>query len=66
MSATLTKKADESKPRSMAAEPSHKPIWEIFKETADALPAEIVAQLPEDGAEQHDHYLYGTPKRTVE
>ena len=27
------------------------------------LPEEIVARLPTDGASQHDHYIYGTPKR---
>ena len=27
------------------------------------LPPEVVQQLPPEGAAQHDHYLYGTPKR---
>jgi bifunctional DNA-binding transcriptional regulator/antitoxin component of YhaV-PrlF toxin-antitoxin module len=27
------------------------------------LPPEEHAKLPADGAEQHDHYIYGTPKR---
>jgi predicted DNA-binding antitoxin AbrB/MazE fold protein len=31
---------------------------------ANALPEEVVARLPTDGASQHDHYIYGTPKRT--
>src|SRR5436190_15197577 len=30
---------------------------------ADAPPEEL-DKLPVDGASQHDHYLYGTPKRT--
>jgi antitoxin component of MazEF toxin-antitoxin module len=30
--------------------------------TADAPPEEL-DRLPVDGASQHDHYLYGTPKR---
>jgi antitoxin component of MazEF toxin-antitoxin module len=30
--------------------------------TADAPPEEL-DKLPIDGASQHDHYLYGTPKR---
>jgi antitoxin component of MazEF toxin-antitoxin module len=30
--------------------------------TADA-PPEKLDKLPTDGASQHDHYLYGTPKR---
>ena len=28
-----------------------------------ALPPEVLDQFPPDGASQHDHYLYGTPKR---
>jgi antitoxin component of MazEF toxin-antitoxin module len=30
---------------------------------ARALPPEVLAALPDDLAAQHDHYLYGTPKR---
>jgi bifunctional DNA-binding transcriptional regulator/antitoxin component of YhaV-PrlF toxin-antitoxin module len=30
---------------------------------ARALPQETLDRLPEDGASQHDHYIYGTPKR---
>lgn len=28
-----------------------------------ALPPEVVDSWPTDGASQHDHYIYGTPKR---
>ena len=46
------------------AEAARVPIWErIAVSTADA-PAEELAKPPTDGASQHDHYLYGTPKRT--
>jgi hypothetical protein len=39
------------------------PIWErIISLTADAPPEEL-DKPPTDGASQHDHYLYGTPKR---
>ena len=27
------------------------------------VPPEIMATMPEDGASQHDHYIYGRPKR---
>ena len=27
------------------------------------IPEEEFLKLPADGAEQHDHYIYGTPKR---
>jgi antitoxin component of MazEF toxin-antitoxin module len=30
---------------------------------AHDLPPDVQQQLPTDGAAQHDHYLYGTPKR---
>ena len=43
--------------------PTRFPIWErIVALTADA-PAEELAKPPTDGASQHDHYLYGMPKR---
>ena len=40
-----------------------RPIWELFEEIAENIPDEVLNQLPTDGAAQHDHYLYGTPKR---
>ena len=45
------------------AAPKHKPIWEEFEEITASIPHEEWAKLPVDGAEQHDHYIYGTPKR---
>jgi hypothetical protein len=29
------------------------------------VPTEIMATMPRDGASQHDHYIYGWPKRDV-
>ena len=29
-----------------------------------ALPPETLDRLPADGAAEHDHYIYGTPKRS--
>src|SRR5262249_33862822 len=43
--------------------PAHKPIWEVADELRRCIPAEEWAKLPVDGASQHDHYIYGTPKR---
>jgi Arc/MetJ-type ribon-helix-helix transcriptional regulator len=40
-----------------------KPIWERVIERAAAIPDEEWDKVPVDGAEQHDHYIYGTPKR---
>lgn len=43
--------------------PDYKPIWEVAREIFADVPDEEWAKLPVDGAEQHDHYIYGTPKR---
>lgn len=43
--------------------PTSEPIWEKLAKLAADAPAEELAKLPVDGASQHDHYLYGTPKR---
>jgi antitoxin component of MazEF toxin-antitoxin module len=44
-------------------EAARPPLWErIAALTADAPPEEL-AKPPTDGASQHDHYLYGAPKR---
>ena len=40
-----------------------KPIWERIAESVADAPPEELAKLPSDGASQHDHYIYGTPKR---
>ena len=40
-----------------------RPIWEVIAERVQALPPEVWERLPEDGASQHDHYIYGLPKR---
>jgi Arc/MetJ-type ribon-helix-helix transcriptional regulator len=39
------------------------PIWDVVEELRKGVPAEEFAKLPRDGAEQLDHYLYGSPKR---
>jgi len=46
------------------AESNRRPIGEIFEELSSQIPMEEWAELPRDGAEQHDHYLYGSPKRS--
>ena len=50
-----------------AAEPhdARPPIWEAFIEASLDIPDEELDRLPTDGAAQHDHYIYGTPKRSV-
>jgi antitoxin component of MazEF toxin-antitoxin module len=43
--------------------PARPSLAERIAAGARALPPEVQDQLPTDGAAQHDHYLYGTPKR---
>jgi hypothetical protein len=40
-----------------------KTIWEEIRDIMSDVPEEVWAQMPHDGSEQHDHYLYGTPKK---
>jgi hypothetical protein len=64
----LTQEQAEAKPpaadQAESAE-ARKPIWERILERTAAIPDEEFDKLPTDLAEQHDHYLYGTPKRTT-
>ena len=39
-----------------------KPIWEIAEDLIQDMREKEKAQLPHDGAVEHDHYIYGTPK----
>ncbi len=39
------------------------PIWELILENMKDVPSAEFAKLPKDGASEHDHYLYGHPKR---
>ena len=45
-----------------AARAEAKPIWQLFEEAARSLPQEEIDRAPTDLSEQHDHYLYGSPK----
>ncbi len=47
-----------------ADEPGAPPIWQVLSESMQDLPPEDLAALPTDGATNHDHYIYGLPKRT--
>ena len=50
-------------PESGGMDKAAKPIWETFDEIISDVPEEELRKLPADAAEQHDHYLYGAPKR---
>ncbi len=36
---------------------------QIILDSMKDIPPEIMATMPTDGASQHDHYIYGWPKR---
>lgn len=38
-------------------------IWEEIRDIVKDVPDEVWDQMPSDGSEQHDHYLYGAPKK---
>jgi len=38
-------------------------IADIVLATMREVPPEIMATMPADGASQHDHYIYGWPKK---
>jgi plasmid stability protein len=41
----------------------NRPISEVIAEIMANVPPEVMVQLPKDGAAEHDHYIYGWPKR---
>lgn len=42
---------------------ARKTLGEIADELIKDVPPEVIARLPVDGAENHDHYLYGARKK---
>jgi predicted RNase H-like HicB family nuclease len=53
-----------NQPEQKTSSRSDKPIWEIAQEITSDMSEEEIRQLPSDGAEQHNHYIYGIPKHT--
>jgi hypothetical protein len=41
----------------------HRHIADVIVENMSNVPPDIMAGMPKDGASQHDHYIYGWPKR---
>jgi hypothetical protein len=41
----------------------HRHIADVICENMQDVPPEIMPRMPEDGASQHDHYIYGWPKK---
>lgn len=40
-----------------------RPIWEIITEISNQAPPGTWDDVPTDGSVNHDHYLYGAPKK---
>ena len=62
----LQKVADESRAAKTPAPPplrARRHISEVIRDNMRDVPAEVMANMPTDGAAQHDHYIYGSPKR---
>jgi len=38
-------------------------LWDAIQKIVKDVPDEVWERLPTDGSEQHDHYLYGSPKK---
>ena len=38
-------------------------LWDAFSRILKDVPEEELRTLPDDFAAEHDHYIYGTPKR---
>lgn len=38
-------------------------ISEIIRENMKRVPREVMDTMPKDGAREHDHFIYGLPKR---
>ena len=38
-------------------------LWKEIDEIVSAVPEDAWSDVPTDGAANHDHYLYGSPKR---
>jgi hypothetical protein len=55
----------EATPPAAVPHEARTPIWEAFIAASQEIPDEELDLLPTDGATQHDHYIYGTPKRPV-
>ena len=64
LEAWIEKLAEPLAPNPPIERPLHTAAQIILDSMKD-VPPEIMATMPTDGASQHDHYIYGWPKRDV-
>lgn len=55
--ATQVLERDLEPPVSAPADSDNRPISQVIAEIMADVPAEVRAQLPKDGAGEHDHYI---------
>jgi len=51
-----------AEPESAPSRP-YRHIAGVICDSMQDVPPEVVACMPQDGATQHDHYIYGWPKK---
>ncbi len=56
----MLKEEQEPRPRE-----NSRPIWEIIEEISSQAPPGTWDSVPSDGSVNHDHYLYGAPKKNL-
>ena len=44
---------------------SGKSLLQLIDDLNAEIPEEVLSQARPDGAEEHDHYIYGTPKKSA-
>jgi hypothetical protein len=64
LEAWIERLAEPAAPQPPAARPLQTAA-DIVLSHMSKVPPEIMATMPTDGASQHDHYIYGWPKREV-
>jgi hypothetical protein len=57
--------ATELLKQALASTATRKPLAARIREIWADMPDDVRAKLPADGASQHDHYIYGVPKRDL-
>jgi hypothetical protein len=59
----LAEEPEIAAPPAVEAEPDSRPIWEVIVDNMKDVPPDVMDAMPADGASQHDHYIYGWPRR---
>ena len=62
LKAWLEKMAEQGR-ASKAPATARRHIADVIRDNMRDVPADVMARMPTDGAVQHDHYIYGWPKR---